>query len=84
MAITNPLPILNQPHPHEAFAAARELEGDLRAVVRGGVRFDAASRALYATDASNYRQTPVGVVLPLDAVDVESTIAAVAKPPSRV
>ena len=28
------------------------------------------SRALYATDASNYRQVPIGVVLPRDAEDV--------------
>src|SRR5918911_3250722 len=33
----------------------------LRARVRGGVRFDPGSRALYATDASNYRQVPNGV-----------------------
>ena len=64
------------PHPHEHFAAARELESRLRAAVRGEVRFDASSRALYATDASNYRQPPVGVVFPLDASDVEATIAA--------
>ena len=64
------------PHPHEQFAAARELESQLRSAVRGEVRFDAASRALYATDASNYRQTPVGVVLPHDDADVEATIAA--------
>jgi FAD/FMN-containing dehydrogenase/Fe-S oxidoreductase len=67
------------PHPHEQFAAARELEAQLRSVVRGEVRFDAASRALYATDASNYRQTPVGVVLPQDDADVEATIAACRK-----
>ena len=36
----------------------RALIGDLRDAVRGEVRFDAASRALYATDASNYRQVP--------------------------
>ena len=66
----------NTKHPHEAFAAARELESKLRAAIRGEVRFDAASRALYATDASNYRQTPVGVVLPRDEADVEATIAA--------
>jgi FAD/FMN-containing dehydrogenase/Fe-S oxidoreductase len=76
------LPILNQPglkqtrHPHEAFQSARELEAKLHASVRGEVRFDTASRALYATDASNYRQTPIGVVLPRDAADVEATIAA--------
>jgi FAD/FMN-containing dehydrogenase/Fe-S oxidoreductase len=71
------LPVLNNSlHPHESFAAARELEAKLRAVLRGEVHFDAASRALYATDASNYRQTPVGVVLPHDAADVEAAIAA--------
>jgi FAD/FMN-containing dehydrogenase/Fe-S oxidoreductase len=71
------LTVLNNPqHPHEGFAAARELETKLRATLRGEVHFDAASRALYATDASNYRQTPVGVVLPHDAADVEATIAA--------
>ncbi len=44
--------------------------------VKGEVRFDAGSRALYATDASNYRQVPVGVVLPRDADDVIATVAA--------
>ena len=28
------------------------------------MRFDTGSRALYATDASNYRMPPLGVVLP--------------------
>jgi FAD/FMN-containing dehydrogenase/Fe-S oxidoreductase len=70
------LPILNQPRPHEAFAAARELEARLCATVQGEVRFDPASRALYAVDASNYRATPIGVVLPRDAADVEATVAA--------
>jgi FAD/FMN-containing dehydrogenase len=40
------------------------LEADLRAAVDGEVRFDAGSRAAYSTDASNYRQTPIGVVVP--------------------
>jgi FAD/FMN-containing dehydrogenase/Fe-S oxidoreductase len=44
--------------------------------VRGEVRFDAGSRALYATDASNYRQVPLGVVLPRDADDVIAIHAA--------
>ncbi|HEX4039869.1 MAG TPA: FAD-binding and (Fe-S)-binding domain-containing protein [Acidobacteriaceae bacterium] len=71
------LPILNNPtRPHETFAAARELEAKLRATLQGEVRFSAADRALYATDASNYRQTPIGVVLPRDAADVEATVAA--------
>jgi FAD/FMN-containing dehydrogenase/Fe-S oxidoreductase len=59
----------------ETFTAARELESRLSATVRGEVRFDAGSRALYATDSSNYRATPIGVVLPRDAADVEATVA---------
>jgi len=51
------------------------LARDLRAKVRGEVRFDAGSRALYATDASNYRQIPIGVVLPLDADDAAAAVA---------
>ncbi|WP_218189256.1 FAD-binding oxidoreductase [Tersicoccus phoenicis] len=40
------------------------LERELRARVDGEVRFDAGSRAAYSTDASNYRQVPIGVVVP--------------------
>ncbi len=47
----------------------------LREKVRGEVRFDNGSRALYATDGSNYRQVPIGVVLPHDADDVLAAIA---------
>lgn len=50
------------------------LERDLRAAVRGEVRFDDGSRALYTSDASNYRQVPIGVVLPLDTEDVAKTV----------
>ena len=68
--------ILNQPRlDHEKFAAHQELEARLRARLRGDVQFDAGSRALYATDASNYRQLPVGVILPRDAADVEMALA---------
>jgi len=58
-----------------AAARAEALEAELRAHVRGAVRFDDGSRALYATDASNYRQVPIGVVLPRDAADVVETVA---------
>src|SRR5438477_12090631 len=54
---------------------AEALAAELRASLRGEVRFDAGSRALYATDASNYRQVPIGVVLPRDAEDVVQTVA---------
>ncbi|MDH6486691.1 FAD-binding and (Fe-S)-binding domain-containing protein [Streptomyces sp. SAI-127] len=40
------------------------LERALREQVDGEVRFDAGSRAAYSTDASNFRQTPIGVVVP--------------------
>jgi FAD/FMN-containing dehydrogenase/Fe-S oxidoreductase len=71
-----PLPVIQPSRRHEQFDAARELEAKLRGSVRGEIRFDPASRALYATDASNYRQTPIGVVIPQDAADVEATLAA--------
>src|SRR3954471_14717364 len=40
------------------------LERDLRAGVDGEVRFDAGTLGAYSTDASNYRQLPLGVVVP--------------------
>ncbi|MEV6811574.1 FAD-binding and (Fe-S)-binding domain-containing protein [Micromonospora sp. NPDC051296] len=40
------------------------LAARLRPVVDGEVRFDAGSRAAYSTDGSNYRQVPLGVVVP--------------------
>jgi FAD/FMN-containing dehydrogenase/Fe-S oxidoreductase len=40
------------------------LEQRLRETVDGEVRFDPGSRAAYSTDASNYRQVPIGVVIP--------------------
>lgn len=51
------------------------LEADLSRRISGEVRFDDGARALYATDASNYRQVPIGVVLPRDEADVCETIA---------
>jgi FAD/FMN-containing dehydrogenase/Fe-S oxidoreductase len=66
---------------HEQFSAHRELEALLKKSLRGPrpsdlVRFDAGSRALYAADASNYRQLPIGVVFPRDSADVEAALAA--------
>ncbi len=51
------------------------LAAALRRQVRGEVRFDNGSRALYATDGSNYRQVPIGVVIPRDVDDVIATIS---------
>ena len=74
------------PHPIERPGAvnstdvdAAGLEAELRGSVRGEVRFDASTRAMYATDASNYRQVPIGLVVPKDAHDVEQTLAACRK-----
>src|SRR4051812_1962448 len=77
----SPFPILTNTttihsHPHEDFSSAAGLEAILRQTVRGEVRFDAASRALYATDASNYRQVPIGLVVPSSVDDVIATMAA--------
>jgi FAD/FMN-containing dehydrogenase/Fe-S oxidoreductase len=51
----------------------RALTTDLRRGLEGEVRFDTATRALYATDASNYRQPPIGVVIPKTLDDVVAT-----------
>jgi FAD/FMN-containing dehydrogenase/Fe-S oxidoreductase len=55
---------------------AERLAEVLRQRLRGEVRFDGGSRALYSTDASNYRQVPVGVVVPRDLDDVVAAVAA--------
>ncbi|HVU47992.1 MAG TPA: FAD-binding protein, partial [Terracidiphilus sp.] len=75
---TSPFSILtNQPQlAHERFSAHRELEAALKKNLRGEVRFDLGSRALYTSDSSNYRQLPIGVVYPRDAADVEAALAA--------
>ena len=54
---------------------ASSLAASLRAKIAGEVRFDNSARALYATDGSNYRQVPIGVVLPKDVDDVLATVA---------
>ncbi|MGH3213843.1 MAG: FAD-binding and (Fe-S)-binding domain-containing protein [Trebonia sp.] len=56
-------------------AALERLERDLAASVDGEVRFDAGTRGAYSTDGSNFRQVPIGVVLPRT---VEAGAAAVA------
>jgi FAD/FMN-containing dehydrogenase/Fe-S oxidoreductase len=53
-----------------------ELQAALEAAVAGEVRFDAGARAAYASDASNYRQVPIGVVLPRSAEDIVAAVAA--------
>ncbi len=46
------------------------LVSDLESLVEGDVRFDSYTRQLYATDASAYEETPIGVVFPTGTDDV--------------
>ena len=67
-------PAADPPAPLAGARRYDELERDLRSAIRGEVRFDDGSRALYATDASNYRQPPIGVVIPHDRDDIIATV----------
>jgi hypothetical protein len=60
--------------PSRAFDAAALAHG-LRGSLAGEVRFDEGTRALYATDSSNYRQVPIGVVIARSIDDVIATMA---------
>jgi len=46
------------------------LKKALRRAVKGEVRFDPGTLAMYANDASNFRQVPIGVVVPRTLDDV--------------
>ena len=52
------------------------LKGELCRTVEGEVRFDRGSKAMYAVDASNYRQVPIGVVVPKSKEDVVQAVRA--------
>jgi FAD/FMN-containing dehydrogenase/Fe-S oxidoreductase len=58
---------------------AEALAVELRTAVRGEVCFDDGTRALYAVDGSNYRQVPIGVVIPRTIEDVIRTVALARK-----
>src|SRR6266481_5103691 len=85
MPPSDPLPILSSERANSFAQRAQAaktvsvdsstLEKSLRARVQGEVRFDASSRALYATDGSSYRQVPIGVVIPRNTDDVLATMA---------
>ncbi|HEX2376112.1 MAG TPA: FAD-linked oxidase C-terminal domain-containing protein [Gaiellales bacterium] len=53
----------------------RRLQADLRSALAGEVRFSAGDRALYAAAGANYRQVPIGVVIPRSVDDVVATVA---------
>lgn len=54
--------------------ATKSLAQKLRQSIDGEVRFDKGTRALYATDGSNYRQVPIGVVIPRHVQDAETAV----------
>jgi FAD/FMN-containing dehydrogenase len=62
------------PSPPAAVSVSGALHAALRRRVEGDVDFGAGARALYATDASNYRQPPIGVVIPRTIDDVIETV----------
>ena len=70
-----PLPLSSHAKPIDTFPQAGELGRELARAVGGEVRFDRGVRALYATDGSNYRQIPIGLVIPRDAADVIAAVA---------
>src|SRR5690348_11127091 len=51
------------------------LAAGLRRAIEGEVRFDDGSRALYAAGGANYRQVPIGVVIPRSVDDILQTVA---------
>jgi FAD/FMN-containing dehydrogenase/Fe-S oxidoreductase len=69
------IPLSSHGKPIDSFSQASVLEKALIGEVRGEVRFDRGSRAMYATDGSNYRQIPIGLVVPRDAEDVKAAVA---------
>ncbi len=66
-------------HASAEASAAGALQDTLQSRISGEVRFDAVSRMLYSTDASNYQIEPVGVVIPSSQEDVLATIEIAAQ-----
>jgi FAD/FMN-containing dehydrogenase/Fe-S oxidoreductase len=56
-------------------ASLRAIRDELVRTIDGDVLFDGASRALYASDASNYRRVPLGIINPRHDGDVDRTLA---------
>ena len=76
VALPRPRPAPGRPRrPSPSRTSTCALERDLRAAVDGEVRFDAGSRGAYSTDASNYRQVPIGVVVPARSRPASAAVA---------
>ncbi|MEJ8850088.1 FAD-binding and (Fe-S)-binding domain-containing protein [Variovorax rhizosphaerae] len=65
-----PAPLPNDPKLIDVSA----LTARLTAALKGEVRFDNGARALYSADASNYRQVPIGVVIPRTTEDLVEAV----------
>ncbi len=79
MDTLTPLPRSSHAKPIDTFPQAAQLEQELKQNIKGEVRFDRGSRAMYSTDGSNYRQIPIGLVVPRDADDAVAAMAACRK-----
>ena len=75
----NGLPASSHAVAIDVFPEADALEQGLRASIKGEVRFNRGSRAAYTMDASNYRQIPIGIVIPRDEADVVAAVAVCRK-----
>src|ERR1700761_4813343 len=76
MSAYKPPPSHSRHEPGNSWAGdAHSLAAELKQTVTGEVRFDSGSRALYSTDSSNYRQIPIGVVVPKTIDDVVNTVS---------
>jgi FAD/FMN-containing dehydrogenase/Fe-S oxidoreductase len=68
---------LNAPvegHRQPVAADPAALAEQLARRIAGEVRFDTGARAAYSADASNYRQIPIGVVIPRSIEDIVTTL----------
>lgn len=72
-------PLHTHSQTRQAQRDTQDLVAQLRAQVKGEVRFDKTTRMLYSTDASLYQIQPVGVVIPKDADDVQATVEIAAR-----
>ncbi|WP_052405897.1 FAD-binding oxidoreductase [Paraburkholderia heleia] len=62
--------------PRQDICALLALQRRLAGNTRAEVRFDSGTRAAYASEASNYRQVPIGIVVPRTIEDVVETMRA--------
>lgn len=67
------------PHADVSRVNREALRAELGSQLKGEVRFDTLSQALYATDASVYQQTPIGVVVPASREDMVQTVQVCAR-----